>query len=140
MLSELMARLKEEQATLPSRTGRGVPLAMTVVVHTTARQIPATVRRARDRGFAAVITAVESTTFGNTISRLCGDLCAYLGPLPLFSVGGIASAVDIWERLKAGAAWVRIYTGRVREGPVLAQPIVSGLRKRCPPEWEGVAA
>ncbi len=113
---------------------------MKVVVHTTAPQIPATVRRARDLGFDAVIAAVESTTFGNTISRLCSDLSAYLGPLPLISVGGIASAVDTWERLKAGAAWVQIYTGLVREGPVLARRIVSGLRNRCPPEREGVAA
>jgi hypothetical protein len=113
---------------------------MKVDVHITARQIPATVRRARDRGFAAVIAAVESTTFGNTISRLCGDLSAYPGPLPLISVGGIASAVDTWDRLNTGAAWVQIYTGRVREGPALARRIVSGLRNRCPPEREGVAA
>lgn len=52
------------------------------------------------------------------------------GAIPLIGVGGIASADDAWERIRAGASLVQIYSAMVYEGPGLARAIVSGLAKR----------
>jgi dihydroorotate dehydrogenase len=58
------------------------------------------------------------------------------GQLPVIGVGGIFNADDAWEKIKAGASLVQIYTGLVYEGPGLAKEIVTGLIKRM--EKEGV--
>lgn len=52
------------------------------------------------------------------------------GVIPLIGVGGIASAEDAWQRIRAGASLVQIYSAMVYEGPGLARAIVSGLAKR----------
>lgn len=49
------------------------------------------------------------------------------GEIPLVGVGGIASAEDAWERIRAGASLVQLYSAMVYEGPFLAQHIVRGL-------------
>ena len=49
------------------------------------------------------------------------------GQLPLIGVGGIFSAEEAYERIRAGASLVQIYTGLIYEGPFLAQRIVRGL-------------
>ena len=40
--------------------------------------------------------------------------------MPLIAVGGIASAEDAWERIRAGASLVQLYSAMVYEGPGLA--------------------
>jgi dihydroorotate dehydrogenase len=45
------------------------------------------------------------------------------GRVPLIGVGGIASGVDAYERMRAGAALVQIYTALVYEGPALVERI-----------------
>ena len=49
------------------------------------------------------------------------------GEIPLIGVGGIASADDAWERIRAGASLVQLYTALVYEGPGLARRIARGL-------------
>ena len=49
------------------------------------------------------------------------------GKLPLIGVGGICSAQEAYQRIRAGASLVQIYTGMIYEGPFLAQRIVRGL-------------
>lgn len=51
------------------------------------------------------------------------------GALPLVGVGGIFTARDAYERIKAGASLVEVYTGFVYEGPGLPRRIVAGLRE-----------
>ncbi|MDZ7705865.1 MAG: quinone-dependent dihydroorotate dehydrogenase [Trueperaceae bacterium] len=48
----------------------------------------------------------------------------------LVSVGGIFNADDVYERLRAGASWVQLYTALVYEGPLLIKRINEGLLKR----------
>ena len=50
------------------------------------------------------------------------------GDIPLIGVGGIASAEDAWERIKAGASLVQLYSALVYEGPGLARKINQGLK------------
>jgi dihydroorotate dehydrogenase len=49
------------------------------------------------------------------------------GKLPLIGVGGIFSADDAYQRLRAGASLVQVYTGLIYEGPFLPRRIVRGL-------------
>ena len=52
------------------------------------------------------------------------------GAIPLIGVGGIASADDAWERIRAGASLVQLYSAMVFEGPGLGARIVRGLERR----------
>ncbi|RST29654.1 quinone-dependent dihydroorotate dehydrogenase [Sphingomonas ginkgonis] len=52
------------------------------------------------------------------------------GQLPLIGVGGIASADDAWERIRAGADLVQLYSALVYEGPGLARRILADLERR----------
>ena len=51
------------------------------------------------------------------------------GAVPLIGVGGISSADDAWERIRAGASLVQLYSALVYEGPGLAGRINRGLEK-----------
>ena len=51
------------------------------------------------------------------------------GKLPLVAAGGIASAQQAWERIRAGASLVQIYSAMVYEGPGLASRIAHGIEK-----------
>jgi dihydroorotate dehydrogenase len=53
------------------------------------------------------------------------------GRLPLIGVGGIASAADALERLRAGARLVQVYTALVYAGPSVARQINDGLLRAC---------
>jgi dihydroorotate dehydrogenase len=50
--------------------------------------------------------------------------------LVLVSVGGVETAQDAWERIRAGATLVQAYTGFVYGGPLWAARINRGLAQR----------
>jgi dihydroorotate dehydrogenase len=50
------------------------------------------------------------------------------GRLPLIAAGGIASGADAYERIRAGASLVQLYTALVYEGPGLARRICRELK------------
>lgn len=52
------------------------------------------------------------------------------GEIPLIGVGGIANADDAWERIRAGASLVQLYSAMVYEGPGIARRIAHGLAER----------
>lgn len=52
------------------------------------------------------------------------------GQLPLIGAGGIADADDAWERIRAGACLVQLYSAMVYQGPAIARRIAEGLAKR----------
>ena len=49
------------------------------------------------------------------------------GEIPLIAVGGIANADDAWERIKAGASLVQLYSAMAFEGPGIGRVIAAGL-------------
>ncbi len=51
------------------------------------------------------------------------------GAIPLVGVGGISSAEDAWERIRAGASLVQLYSALVYEGPRLVRNITRGLER-----------
>jgi dihydroorotate dehydrogenase len=60
------------------------------------------------------------------------------GEMPLIGVGGIATADDAWERIRAGAGLVQLYSAMVYEGPGIAHRIARGLAERL--KREGMAS
>jgi dihydroorotate dehydrogenase len=59
------------------------------------------------------------------------------GGIPLIGVGGIATVDDAWERIRAGASLVQLYTAMVYEGPGIARRIALGLAERLQHEGFG---
>jgi dihydroorotate dehydrogenase len=52
---------------------------------------------------------------------------ASAGEVPLIGVGGIATAEDAWERIRAGASLVQLYSAMVYDGPGIARRMAHGL-------------
>jgi dihydroorotate dehydrogenase len=52
------------------------------------------------------------------------------GEMPLIGAGGIATAEDAWERIRAGASLIQLYSAMVYEGPGIARRIAGGLAER----------
>ena len=52
------------------------------------------------------------------------------GQLPIVGVGGIASADEAFEMMRAGASLVQVYSGFIYEGPLLPRRIAVGLLQR----------
>jgi dihydroorotate dehydrogenase len=49
------------------------------------------------------------------------------GALPIIGVGGVFTAEDAWEKIRAGASLIQLYTGFIYEGPNVARRINEGL-------------
>jgi len=60
------------------------------------------------------------------------------GAIPLIAAGGIANAEDAWERIRAGASLIQLYSAMVYEGPGVARRIANGLLRKL--EQEGFAS
>jgi len=60
------------------------------------------------------------------------------GRLPIVGVGGIFTADDAWEMIRAGAALVQVYTGFVYGGPGVVRDINRGLLRRM--RQEGITS
>lgn len=52
------------------------------------------------------------------------------GAVPLIGVGGIGSVDDVWEKLRAGASAVQIYSAMIYQGLSLAPRLARGLDAR----------
>ncbi|MCC6723703.1 MAG: quinone-dependent dihydroorotate dehydrogenase [Saprospiraceae bacterium] len=65
---------------------------------------------------------------GKPVKKRSTEVIEYLhkksqGKLTIIGVGGIATAADALEKLKAGAALVQVYSGLVYEGPAMVKRI-----------------
>ncbi len=49
------------------------------------------------------------------------------GALPIIGVGGVFTAQDVYEKLRAGASLVQVYTGFVYEGPGMVRRVLREL-------------
>ncbi len=56
------------------------------------------------------------------------------GEIPLIGAGGIENADHAWERIRAGASLVQLYTAMVYKGPGIARRIAAGLAQRLAEE------
>jgi dihydroorotate dehydrogenase len=102
----------------------GKRLAAVIVSNTTIERPPLASRHAEEAGglSGAPLAALA-------LQRLKDFRTASGGALPLVGVGGIATAEQAWERIRAGASLVQIYSAMVFEGPGLAGRIARGLER-----------
>lgn len=105
------------------------------------------VRSAIEHGIEAIIVSNTTVSRPPLKSRYAGEAGGLSGPplkplaldalrefrrasggeMPLIGVGGIATAEDAWERIRAGASLVQLYSAMVYEGPGIAKRIAYGL-------------
>ena len=100
-------------------------LGALMVSNTTVSRPPL---RSRHRGEAGGLSGAPLR--GLALERLRDFREATGGAVPLIGVGGIASAEDAWQRIRAGASLVQLYSALVFEGPGLVRRIVRGLEQR----------
>ena len=50
--------------------------------------------------------------------------------VPIVGVGGVFTADDAYERIRAGASLVQLYTGLIYDGPGIISRILGGLAER----------
>ncbi len=65
----------------------------------------------------------------NKAAQLIKYIYKHAKDLPVIGVGGIFTAEDAYEKIKAGATLVQIYTGFVYQGPLVVKKINLGLVK-----------
>jgi dihydroorotate dehydrogenase len=105
------------------------------------------VRAAVDHGIAALIIANTTVSRPKLVSKDAGQAGGLSGEplrelalaqlrrfraiagndLPLIGVGGIANAQDAWERIRAGASLVQLYSAMIYRGPAIAREVTDGL-------------
>src|SRR6187399_1225988 len=134
-------------AVLEARGESGPPVFLKVAPDLEPADIDAIARIALDKRLGALI--VSNTTIsrpplrsplagesGGLSGAPLGELAlqrlrdfrkATGGALPLVGVGGTTSAEDAWQRIRAGASLVQLYSAMVYEGPGIARRIVRGL-------------
>ncbi|MEX1055945.1 MAG: quinone-dependent dihydroorotate dehydrogenase [Rhodothermales bacterium] len=69
---------------------------------------------------------------GKPIQRRATSLVRYLyrltgGAMPIIGVGGVFTAEDAYEKIRAGASLIQIYTGLIYNGPGVVRRIKEGL-------------
>ena len=94
-----------------------------IVTNTTIRR-PETLE-SRHRAEAGGLSGAPLKPFALETLRAMYQLTE--GRVPLIGVGGIASGADAYERIRAGASLVQIYTALVYEGPALVGRIKRDL-------------
>jgi dihydroorotate dehydrogenase len=134
-------------AVLEARGADGPPVFLKVAPDLQPTDIDAIARIALDKRLGALI--VSNTTISRpplksrhaaeagglsgeplrplALQRLRDFRKATGGAMPLIGVGGIATAEDAWERIRAGASLVQLYSAMVYEGPGIARRIARGL-------------
>lgn len=134
-------------AVLAARRHDGPPVFLKVAPDLEPADVDAIARIAMDRKLGALIVA--NTTIdrpplksphageagglsgaplkGKALERLRDFRRATGGALPLVGVGGIATAEHAWQRIRAGASLVQLYSAMIYRGPGIARDIVGGL-------------
>jgi dihydroorotate dehydrogenase len=94
-----------------------------------------TVGRADLRSSSSRIEACgEGGLSGAPLAHRSNEIIALIyrltnGSLPIIGVGGVFTAEDAWEKIRAGASLIQIYTGFIYEGPGVVRRINEGLRR-----------
>jgi dihydroorotate dehydrogenase len=83
-------------------------------------------------GLRSARAAESGGLSGAPLRRRATEVCRRIyrrtaGQVPIIGVGGIGSAEDAYERVRAGATLVQVYTSLIYEGPGLFRRINRGL-------------
>ncbi len=149
-LSELLDAVLEARGSSADRDGSHLPpIFLKVAPDLEPADIDAISRIAIDKALGALI--VSNTTISRpplrsshgaetgglsgaplrplALQRLRDFRTATGGQVPLVGVGGIATADHAWERIRAGASLVQLYSAMAYAGPGIARTITRGLER-----------
>jgi dihydroorotate dehydrogenase len=149
-LAELLEAIEEEQAAREARGAARRPLLVKLAPDLSEDDFQSIVDVALDHKVAGLIatnTTVErpnlrtpsplaSETGGLSGAPLASRSTAVIrtlhrcsaGRLPIIGVGGVFNADDAYEKLRAGASLVQIYSGFIYNGPGFPRDLCRGLR------------
>jgi dihydroorotate dehydrogenase len=85
---------------------------------------------ARDDDLVSPDAAEEGGLSGRPIADQATEQVRFVAErvdVPVVGVGGVFTAADAYEKIRAGASLVQLYTGLVYEGPTVARDINRGL-------------
>ncbi len=142
-LKALLSRLQDENTRMPSRKPILLKIApdlnheqlddvVEIVIDTKIDGVIATnttiSREGLDTSKQRIETIGAGGLSGRTVRKRSTDVIRYLhkrseGSFPIIGVGGIFTAEDAIEKLRAGASLVQVYTGFVYEGPAMIKRI-----------------
>ncbi|QSQ16201.1 quinone-dependent dihydroorotate dehydrogenase [Myxococcus landrumensis] len=141
-LSALLGTVQERL----SAVAPGKPLFLKIAPDLTPEAVDEVVDVARARKLAGLIATNTTVArpFEHPLAKEAGGLSgapvrepanavirrAYQrsgGALPIIGVGGVFSAQDVYEKLRAGASVVQVYTGFIYEGPGMVRRILPAL-------------
>ncbi|MWV26393.1 quinone-dependent dihydroorotate dehydrogenase [Aurantiacibacter rhizosphaerae] len=134
---------------LEARGETGPPVFLKVAPDLQPADVDAITRIAMDKKLGALIvanTTISRPELASAAARETGGLSgaplkplaletlrafrkAAGGAVPLVGVGGIATAEDAWERIRAGASLVQLYSAMTYRGPGIAKQLTKGLVK-----------
>ncbi len=144
-LNGLLSAIKSEQMKLALEYKKYVPVAIKVAPDLTEKEVKAVAESILSNNMDALIAtnttlsrdAVKGLPHADEAGGLSGapvkeqstkiiaEFYKYLkGQIPIIGVGGIASAKDAEDKIKAGADLVQVYTGLIYEGPSLIREIL----------------
>ncbi|HEU4452466.1 MAG TPA: quinone-dependent dihydroorotate dehydrogenase [Longimicrobium sp.] len=154
-LRELLRAMRARGAELAAaRGGAPRPVLLKIAPDLTDAQVEEAVGIAREEGIAGIVATnttisrdglrtpraeVEALGAGGisgapvrirareVVSRIWRET---EGKMPIVGVGGVFTADDAWEMVRAGASLVQLYTGFIYQGPLVARDISRGLLRR----------
>ena len=148
LLTGLLHAVQQKNRELAGRTGGALkPVFVKIAPDMDLAQVDEIVEVALAEGISGII-ATNATAFlretlvsgskepgglsGKPLRTLATSFVRHLyrrtrGKMPIVGVGGIFTAEDAYEKIKAGASAVQIYTGFVYEGPAAVKRINQGL-------------
>jgi len=147
-IKHLLGALKQEQLTLQNEHGKYTPIAVKIAPDLTTEEIAHIASLLLEFSMDAVIATnttiardkVQGHKYADETGGLSGApvkdsstavvkaLAAELnGKLPIIAAGGILSADDAQEKIRAGASLVQIYSGLIYKGPQLLEDILRSL-------------
>lgn len=148
-LSVLLEAVKEEMAVQAKRHGKSKAVLVKIAPDVSDDELEfmvATIQNSGVSGLIATNTTIsrEGLTHANAkeTGGLSGkplrdrstDIISRVyrqtgGKLPIIGSGGIFTAADAYEKIRAGASLVEIYTALIYEGPEINRKLHSGLRE-----------
>ncbi|MFD0958593.1 quinone-dependent dihydroorotate dehydrogenase [Paenibacillus chungangensis] len=111
------AELEQTVATIMSSGVSGIIATNT----TLSRDGLVHVNKSETGGLSGIPLKERSTEVIRTVYKLTG------GKLPIIGSGGIFTAQDAYDKIRAGASLVEVYTALIYKGPGLLRELTSGL-------------
>ena len=146
-LTKILMRLKE----LNNELGNPKPILLKIAPDLTNSQLDDIIDIIKDTktdGIVATNTTIDRSMLhtpkeevdtigagglsGQPVRKRATEVIRYIteksgGTIDIIAVGGIFTAEDALEKLKAGAKLVQVYTGFIYEGPAIASNICKGI-------------